>query len=236
MPSRRVILGLVFVALALLLLGALWAQPRWLLGLVARGADDVLFFVEGSRPRVALTIDDGPDATTTPRILDILARHHARATFFLISSRVAGNEGVVSRIVAEGHELGNHLTRDEPSSRLSAGAFEAALVEADSLLSRFGPLRWFRPGGGWYSDTMLAIARARGYRCALGSVYPYDALIPWPRFAAFHILSTARAGDVIVLHDGGARGARTVAGLERILPALERRGLAVVTLSELEGR
>jgi len=235
MVSRR-ILGVGFVALTFPLVSALFAQPRWLVGLLGRGSADVVFFVDGPKPAVALTIDDGPDGGATPRILDVLARHEARATFFLISSRVPGNEALVSRMVAEGHELGNHLTRDEPSVWLSAREFEAALVEADSVLSRFGQMRWFRPGSGWYSDTMLAIARARGYRSALGSVYPYDALIPWPRFAAYQILNNVRAGDVIVLHDGGARGPRTAAVLEEILPALERRGLAVVTLSELVAR
>lgn len=229
------ILGVVVLALGLLLGGVLFTQPRWLIAL-ARGSDGVLFFVDGADSAVALTIDDGPDGATTPGILEVLARHRARATFFLISSRVPGNDSLIARIVAEGHELGNHLTHDEPSIRLGAGAFEAALVEADSVLSRFGSLRWFRPGAGWYSDTLVAIARARGYRCALGSVYPYDALIPWPEFAAFQIRSTVRGGDVIVLHDGGARGRRTAAVLERILPALARRGLNVVTLSELAGR
>jgi len=52
-------------------------------------------------------------------------------------------------MVAEGHELGNHLTHDEPSIRLSAAEFESALVEADSVLSRFGPMHWFRPGSEW---------------------------------------------------------------------------------------
>ncbi|MGH7672746.1 MAG: polysaccharide deacetylase family protein [Gemmatimonadales bacterium] len=236
MPSRYMILGVVLLGLALLRGGVLFMQPRRLVALLARGSGDVLFFVDGAESAIALTIDDGPDGVTTPRILEVLARQRARATFFLISSRVPGHEGLISRMVAQGHELGNHLTLDEPSIRLSAAGFESALVEADSVLSRFRPMRWLRPGSGWYSDTMLAIARARGYDCALGSIYPYDALIPWPRFAALQILTNARAGDVIVLHDGGARGRRTAAVLERILPALQRRGLEVVTPSDLAGR
>jgi peptidoglycan/xylan/chitin deacetylase (PgdA/CDA1 family) len=78
-----------------------------------------------------------------------------------------------------------------------------------------------------------AIERA-GYRCALGSIYPFDAQLPSSRLASAFILANARPGAVIVLHDGGARGRRTVATLERVLPELRRRGLRVVSLSELD--
>ncbi len=193
----------------------------------------MLYFIETEESLVALTIDDGPDPETTPSILQLLARHHARATFFLISDRVDGNAALVRRAVAEGHELGNHLTRDEPSIALSSDEFAEALREAHATLARFAPVRWVRPGSGWYDREMLSIIAAHGYRAALGSVYPYDALIPSSRFAAQHVLRKVRPGSIIILHDGGARGARTAQTLEAILPELARRGLQVVTLSEL---
>jgi peptidoglycan/xylan/chitin deacetylase (PgdA/CDA1 family) len=200
---------------------------------LARRSPRVLYFVDTDEPVVALTLDDGPDPQTTPRILDVLARYEARATFFLISDRVRGNEQLVQEIVEAGHELGNHMTRDRPSVQLSSDRFETALLEADSVLSRFAEGRWFRPGGGRYSDAMLSIIERHGYRCALGSVYPYDATIPSSSFAVQHVLRRLRPGSVIILHDHGERGARTAAALERILPELRRRGLRTVTLSEL---
>jgi peptidoglycan/xylan/chitin deacetylase (PgdA/CDA1 family) len=208
-------------------------QPQWLVDALARRSPRVLYFVKTNEPLVALTIDDGPDEETTPAILDLLKRHEAKATFFLISERVRGNEELVKEMVDAGHELGNHLTRDRPSRQLSSAEFEAALLEADSVLSRFAEVRWVRPGSGWYDDAMLSIIEKHGHRCALGSVYPYDSAIPFSPFAVQHILRKARSGSVIVLHDGGARGGRTVAALERILPELRLRGLSVVTLSDL---
>jgi peptidoglycan/xylan/chitin deacetylase (PgdA/CDA1 family) len=80
---------------------------------------------------------------------------------------------------------------------------------------------------------MIAALTARGYRCALGSVYPYDATIPSFEFSIRHILRYIRPGAILVLHDGGARGRRTARVLRSILPALKRRGFRVVTLSEL---
>jgi len=213
--------------------GLVLLQPRWLVAVLAQTSPRVVYFVETERPAVALTIDDGPDGPSTRRILDVLERYEARATFFLISDRVAGDEELVEEMVAAGHELGNHMKRDRPSIELSPAEFEAALLEADSVLSRFAELRWARPGSGWYDGTMLSIMEKHGYRCALGSIYPYDALIRSPAFAVHHVLRKARPGSVIVLHDWATRGARTAAALEDILPELRRRGLEVVTLSEL---
>lgn len=217
-----------FAGVALLL-----AQPRWLLTLLSRRAPGVLYFADVEAPLVALTIDDGPDATTTPDLLRLLAQYDARATFFMIGERVRGNEALVSRLVADGHELGNHLGRDEPSIALSTEQFERTLLETDATLSRIAPVRWARPGAGWYNRAMLSTLAAHGYRCALGSIYPFDAQIASPRFAAHYILRRVRPGAIIVLHDGGVRGLRTAAVLRTILPELQRRGLRLVTLTEL---
>lgn len=210
-----------------------WTAPRWLVSSIARAAPGCLYMVRTNERAVALTIDDGP-STHTAELLRVLREHGVRATFFLISSNVAGREGVVNAIVSEGHELGNHMTRDEPSIRLTAEEFGRSMREAGEVVGRFGPVRWLRPGGGWYTATMIGAIERAGYRCALGSIYPFDAQIPSSRLASAFILANARPGAVIVLHDGGARGRRTVATLERVLPELRRRGLRVVSLSELD--
>ena len=219
----------VLAAIAL----ALWTAPRWLVPRIAARSPRCLYLLPTRERVVALTLDDGPDASHTRQILGLLRAHAARATFFLISSRVSGNEAIVAATVAEGHELGNHLTRDEASIRLSREAFSAAMTEAGRVLGAFAPVRWLRPASGWYDDAMLDTIERAGYRCALGSVYPYDAHVPSARFAAAYILSNVRPGAVIVLHEGGARGGRTVEVLRRVLPVLHARGYRVVTLSEL---
>jgi peptidoglycan/xylan/chitin deacetylase (PgdA/CDA1 family) len=189
--------------------------------------------VSTEAPLVALTIDDGPDPRTTPLILAELGRHGARATFFLIGGRVNGEEEIVRRLVAEGHEIGNHFMRDRPSIRLSPRAFETDLLEADEALADYGPVKWARPGSGWYSRVMLDVMQHHGYGCALGSVYPFDAAIPSTAIAARFVLRHARPGAVIVLHDGGPRGERTTRTLRTVLPELGRRGYRVVSLSDL---
>jgi peptidoglycan/xylan/chitin deacetylase (PgdA/CDA1 family) len=82
---------------------------------------------------------------------------------------------------------------------------------------------------------MLDQLRQHGYRCALASTFALEFLIPSAWYAARHILLNAHPGAVIVLHDGAAERARTVAVLRRVLPALRDRGYRVTTLSELVG-
>jgi len=226
------LLALVVAGLGVLAL-ALWTAPRWLVPRIGARSPRCLYTVQTQERVVALTLDDGPDALHTREILGVLREHDARATFFLISSRVAGNEALVAALVSEGHELGNHLTHDESSVRMAPAAFAAAVREADSVLERFAPVRWLRPASGWYTDAMLDTIERAGHRCALGSIYPYDAHQPWTRVSAAYILTNARPGAVIVLHEGGSRGRRTVDVLRRVFPGLVQRGYRIVTLSEL---
>ena len=212
---------------------ALWMAPRWLVPHLAERFPGCLYAVETGAPAVALTIDDGPDPSTTPDLLRALRDHGAHATFFLISGKVARGDSTVAAMIAAGHEIGNHLTRDQSSINLAPAAFDSSIVAAGRTLSRFGPVRWARPGGGRYNRRMVATMQRRGYQCVLGSIYPYDAEIPSSRFSSAFVLAHARPGAIIVLHDGGARGRRTSAALRRLLPELRRRGLRVVTLSEL---
>jgi peptidoglycan/xylan/chitin deacetylase (PgdA/CDA1 family) len=193
----------------------------------------VVYFVETDEPVVALTIDDGPDSISTAKILDVLRQNQAHATFFLITGNIPGNEKVIHRALEEGHEIANHLTSDTPSILLRSNEFERRLLKAKEDLSRFSKTRWFRPGSGWYTKKMLSIIHKHGYECALGSVYPLDPQIPFSWFSTRYVLWKVKPGSVIVLHDVGARGERTAVSLGKILPELNRRGLRVVTLSEL---
>jgi peptidoglycan/xylan/chitin deacetylase (PgdA/CDA1 family) len=122
-----------------LLMGVLvFLEPEWFVAKLRKRSPSVLYSIDTEESTVALTIDDGPDPVETDRILDVLGRYNAHATFFLISSRISGNEAVVQRILDEGHEIANHLVHDEPSIRLTLDEFENQLLEVDQILSQFG--------------------------------------------------------------------------------------------------
>lgn len=227
----------VLAFLLLLLLFALVPSLYWLSPLLfclwGSRSPEVLFRVPTAQPAIALTIDDGPHPATTPGILEVLARHESRATFFLIGSRARRHPELVRAIVAGGHEVANHMWEDVPSRSLDSATFERRLLRTHRVLSEFAAPRWLRPGGGLYSDRIVRRAEAHGYRVALGTVYPFDTTVPWPGLVARFVVGWAGPGSIVILHDGKGRGGRTAETLRRALPDLRRRGYRMTTLSAL---
>ena len=235
----------VFFLSLLIILAVILVSPsplliRWLSSYIC---SEAVYFFESPEPVIALTIDDSPDdrseingENTTKNILKILEKYQVNATFFIISSQAENKPEIVKEIVKQGHEIGNHLTKDEPSIKLG-DKFETELLKAEKILSEFAPLTWFRPGSGWCNSEMATIAKQHNYKIALGSVWSYDTSIPSSQFASWFIFRNARPGAIIVLHDRGknsARGKRTVETLDRVIPQLQKQGYRLVTLSELE--
>jgi peptidoglycan/xylan/chitin deacetylase (PgdA/CDA1 family) len=130
-------IGAVLFALLPLVIMFVVLSQGWIVKILAKRSPEVLYFVETQEPVVALTIDDGPDPVATPEILDVLKRHGARATFFLITDHISGNEETLVRMVKEGHEVANHLMHDQPSIRLAPSEFERQLLAAHEALSRY---------------------------------------------------------------------------------------------------
>eukprot|EP00850_Spirogloea_muscicola_P017360 SM000148S01037 [mRNA] locus=s148:287012:289257:+ [translate_table: standard] len=190
---------------------------------------------------VALTFDDSPCEHVTPQILDLLKANGCSATFFVIGSNFDHSPELIERIHAEGHEMGNHTMYDEPNWKLSAKEFEAQLLDVDARLQPYffkspdgKPIKWFRPGHGWFTPKMRKVFTKHGYRLALGSVYANDPLFTNSSgpIAAF-FLWKMYPGAVIILHDRLPQKLQTVEVLQKILPVLRERGYSVTTLSDL---
>jgi len=226
----------VSIAIGLTFLGsAMVAVPNLLVEWAKRSTPEVVFSVGTDEKLVALTIDDGPSAAT-PEILQVLEENGARATFFLIGEHVESRPDLARSIVEAGHEVAHHMMEDQPSRDLPPEVFEKRFDEMDRILTELGGSRLFRPGSGWYDDQMLATVEQRGYQTVLGSVYPFDAHVPWSGFHYWYVLQNTVPGSIIVLHDGPERGVRTAEALRSILRELNRRGYRVVTASTLLDR
>ena len=194
---------------------------------------DVLCYVDTQTRAFALTFDDGPHPHTTPGLLDVLARHGAKATFFLIGERVHGNERLVARIAAEGHELANHLMHDEASIRLPGPRFERELAQVTTMLAVYGAVRWARPGSGWFTPRMLRAASRQELRLVLGTLVAMHTGGPGDARIAGRIAAATRSGSIVVLHEGTVARRGVVDSTNQLLTELDRRGLAAVTVSHL---
>lgn len=231
---HKITLGLGSIVVLLLVSLGL-SQPQWIFRLVSHLRPGALFFVDTDQPVIALTIDDGPYTETTEAILDVLERHGVNATFFMLSDELSGYEATLERLVAAGHELGNHMTADESSIGLPAEEFQNKFMMADQALSAYSSAIWFRPGMGWYNSFMLQVIESQGYQLVVGSLFPYDTHLPSVQFAEWFVLNNLDPGDILVLHDGPKnRGQRTVQLLDRILPEIQHRNYRIVTLTELK--
>ena len=196
---------------------------------------DIVVHCRTTLPYVALTIDDGPDPQTTPGLLSVLAGHDARATFFLIGERAIRHQRLVADIAAAGHELGNHLMRDEPSVRLSDAEFERQLRTVHDLLSAHGTVTAFRPGSGWFTPRMLRVAGRLGYRCALGSPGLVAKAYPQPAELGERLARRSRPGSVIVLHEGTPDRRPVTEVIDALLGTLAREQLRARSLREITG-
>jgi peptidoglycan/xylan/chitin deacetylase (PgdA/CDA1 family) len=200
----------------------------------ARG--DITFFAPTAGNLIALTLDDGPDPTLTPDVLDVLRAHDVRATFFLIGSRAAQAPRLVEEIRRAGHEIGNHLWREERTLSVSDAAFEQALLRTDAVLRTHDAPRLFRPGSGLISRDKTAIAKRHGYRCVLGSVYPFDAQFLSPRWTPRIVRRLLQPGDIVILHEGRPTRRPVLGVLDHVLSDARRRGFRAVTAGELLAR
>jgi peptidoglycan/xylan/chitin deacetylase (PgdA/CDA1 family) len=199
-------------------------------------AADVLWYVDTMAPVFALTFDDGPSPETTPGLLEVLARHRAHATFFLIGERVQAHPQLVQAITGAGHEVANHLMRDERSVLLPDARFRRDLAQVSALLSPYGPVRWFRPGSGWFTPRMLRSAAQQDLRAVLGTLVAGHQGGPGDARIAGGLLAGIRRGSIVVLHEGGPQRRGVVHTTDELLAALAEHGLSAVTVSGLVAR
>ncbi|MCD6352009.1 MAG: polysaccharide deacetylase family protein [Armatimonadetes bacterium] len=200
--------------------------------------EDVTVVTQPAPVRIALTFDDGPHPRWTPQVLDLLARYHAHATFFVLGLCARGHPELVERELDEGHEIGAHTYNHPHLPRLSDGAIAAEMSRFEAVvfpLMHGRKIRWLRPPYGAVSSRVRALLARRGYRVILWDVDTNDWRKPPPSVLASRILRGARNGRVILMHDGGGDRSRTVQALAQALPELERKGVQMVTLSQLKG-
>jgi peptidoglycan/xylan/chitin deacetylase (PgdA/CDA1 family) len=181
---------------------------------------------------VALTVDDGPHPTWTPRMLDLLAEFRVRATFSLIGEQVHEYPQLVKRIVADGHQVSDHtMTHPLNLPQLSASKIKTEIGETHDRIAQATGVapKFFRAPGGNWSTRILDTAAEHGMVSIDWAVDPRD----WARPGTGRISKTllgATAGDILLCHDGGGDRSETIQALRNVIPALQKRGLTFVAL------
>ncbi len=192
----------------------------------------------GTAPQIALTFDDGPDDTYTPAVLDILAEHDVRATFFLIGSRVEEMPEMARRVVEEGHALGHHGYHHVRYSALSRAQIHTDLTRGDDAFYRATGQRTriFRPPYGSMDPASVRAVIDRGYRVILWSIDSRDWQGPGRDRIRNTVLNAVHDGAIVLFHSGGGPGqdlSGTIEALPEIIDELRRRGYELVTVPQL---
>jgi peptidoglycan-N-acetylglucosamine deacetylase len=185
------------------------------------------------QPYIAMTFDDGPSAENTSRLLEMLKQRDIKATFFLIGQNVASNPDLVRRILAEGHEIGNHSWTHPQLSKLSDQKVTAEITKTQDAIkeaSGFTPTLLRPPYGAITPRQREWIENQFGLSIILWSVDPFDWKRPGASVITQRILSQARPGAIILSHDIHKQ---TVDAMPATLDGLMRKGFKFVTVSQL---
>lgn len=190
--------------------------------------------------QLALTYDDGPNDPHTLRLLEVLAKHQVRATFFLIGRYVQQRPDIAREIVKAGQAVGNHTFTHPLLTFKSEAAVRRELTDCRSALhDAVGEhTNLFRPPFGGRRPAVLRIVRELGLETVMWNVTGYD----WnaPPFAAIEqkVTTQIRGGDVILLHDGGhkqmgADRSQTVQATDHLITKYKSEGYKFATIPQM---
>lgn len=188
---------------------------------------------EATGQSVALTFDDGPDPRWTGKVLDILSRHNASGTFFMLEDHVRKSSSLARRVVVEGHEIGIHGANHVSMPLLSAERLRAQIVSTRDTIQHATGVRprLLRPPYGQFDAPVLYVATELGLPIIL-----WSHRLPGSDSArlADSDVQTASPGMIILSHDSrGEPNEGLIAALDGLIPRLQARGLELVTVSQM---
>ena len=186
-------------------------------------------------PFIALTFDDGPSATLTPKLLDLLAARHLKATFFVVGQNAADHPEILKRAVREGHEIANHSWSHPNLGKMSDEAVRRELQKTDdAIAAAIGkrPTLMRPPYGSITAHQKKWIHDEFGYRIIIWDVDPLDWKRPGPSVVTARILKETNPGSIVLAHDIHAP---TIEAMPATFDQLMKKGFKSVTVTELLG-
>jgi peptidoglycan/xylan/chitin deacetylase (PgdA/CDA1 family) len=186
--------------------------------------------------RLYLTFDDGPHPQATPAVLEVLARHGAPATFFLVGQRAAVERGLVADVLRAGHAIGNHSS-DHGYGHFFRGRRHLRdwVADSEALLEDVTgrPTAGFRPPAGVRTPELGWALAELGVPLVMWRVRFFDAVVPWRPLWAHASLRMTPPGAIVLLHDGQPAGRLPgfLATLDSYLAEARQRGFIFAALS-----
>src|SRR5213596_742142 len=184
-------------------------------------------------PYIAMTFDDGPSATLTPKLLDLLAAHKMKATFFVVGQNAADHPEILKRAVREGHEIANHSWSHPNLGKMSDEAVRRELQKTDdAIAAAIGkrPTLLRPPYGSITARQKKWIHEEFGYRIIIWDVDPLDWKRPGPSVVTARILKETHAGSIVLSHDIHPP---TIEAMPATFDQLMKKGFKSVTVTEL---
>ena len=198
-----------------------------------REIDATYFSIETSEKVIAITFDDGPHGVNTPRLLDMLKKRNVKATFYVVGNMVKYNPQLLRRMIAEGHEIGNHTVTHGTLSRMSDAGLRKELQDAHDMIVKetgVAPKSMRPPGGAITNNQKKLMLKEFGYPTILWSVDPEDWKRPGASVVTSRLVNGARPGGILLVHD---LHAPTVDAMPSALDQLLAKGYRFVTITEL---
>ena len=234
---------------------ALWWHFGWRIGLAALFATHAVFCwgilmpqsplfspvltrLPTRKKQVWLTVDDGP-SEETPELLDLLDRHQAKATFFLVADRAAARPEFAREILRRGHGIGNH-SRSHPQAwfwALGRRRMAAEINQAQAMLREItgATPRWFRAVVGMANPFVSAPLKDNGLARVAWSARGFDGVRGEPGAVVSRIVGQLRPGAIVLLHEGAPHG-NNLAIIEGVLEAMRERGYTAILPEQLSPR
>ena len=184
-------------------------------------------------PYIAMTFDDGPHATNTPKLLEMAAERHIKLTFFVLGECVEQNPDVLRQEVAAGHEIGNHSWSHPNLAKLSDADVRSQLQRTEDIIEKTAGIKakLMRPPYGELTKRQRILVNHQfGYKVILWDVDPLDWKRPGSNVVAQRIIAGARPGSIILSHDIHPP---TIAAMPQVFDTLLAKGFKFVTVSEL---
>ncbi len=184
-------------------------------------------------PFVAMTFDDGPSAKLTPKLLDLLAARHMKATFFVVGENVADHPEILQRAVREGHEIANHTWSHPNLGKMGDDGVRRELQKTDDAIRNaigIRPTLMRPPYGSITAHQKHWIHDEFGYRIIIWDVDPLDWKRPGPSVVTSRIVKETHPGSIILAHDIHPP---TIEAMPATFDQLQAKGFKFVTVSEL---